>query len=70
MKSIPPRRARPRPETDNARPPAKRVASPLVGAEGTAALRVGLSALVLIAIWRPWRFRLTRADAGRVFHSW
>jgi inner membrane transporter RhtA len=26
---------------------------PLVGAEGTAALRVGLSALVLIAIWRP-----------------
>ena len=39
---------------------------PLVGAEGTAALRVGLSALVLIAIWRPWRFVLTRADAGRV----
>lgn len=39
---------------------------PLVGAEGTAALRVGLSALVLMAIWRPWRFRLTRADAGRV----
>ena len=39
---------------------------PLVGAEGTAALRVGLSALVLIAIWRPWRFALTRADAGRV----
>ena len=39
---------------------------PLVGAEGTATLRVGLSALVLIAIWRPWRFRMTRADAGRV----
>ncbi|MFZ4166154.1 EamA family transporter [Brevundimonas sp. NPDC058933] len=39
---------------------------PLVGAEGTAALRVGLSALVLVAIWRPWRFRLTRSDAGRV----
>ncbi len=39
---------------------------PLVGAEGTSALRVGLSALVLIAVWRPWRFRLTRADAGRV----
>ena len=39
---------------------------PLVGAEGTAALRVGLSALVLVAVWRPWRFRLTRADAGRV----
>ena len=39
---------------------------PIVGAEGTSALRVGLSALVLVAIWRPWRFRLTRADAGRV----
>ena len=39
---------------------------PLVGAEGTAALRVGLSALVLLTVWRPWRFRLTRADAGRV----
>ena len=39
---------------------------PVIGAEGTSALRVGLSALVLVAIWRPWRFRLTRADAGRV----
>lgn len=39
---------------------------PVVGAEGTSTLRVGLSALVLVAIWRPWRFRLTRADAGRV----
>lgn len=39
---------------------------PLVGAEGTSTLRVGLSALVLLTVWRPWRFRLTRADAGRV----
>ena len=39
---------------------------PVIGAEGTSSLRVGLSALVLVAIWRPWRFRLTRADAGRV----
>lgn len=39
---------------------------PVVGAEGTSALRVGLSALVLVAIWRPWRFGLSRADAGRV----
>ena len=39
---------------------------PIVGAEGTAALRVGLSALVLLSVWRPWRFGLTRADAGRV----
>lgn len=39
---------------------------PVIGAEGTSALRVGLSALILIAVWRPWRFRLTRSDAGRV----
>lgn len=39
---------------------------PVVGAEGTSALRVGLSALVLVAIWRPWRFGLSRADAKRV----
>ena len=39
---------------------------PLVGAEGASTLRVGLSALVLVCLWRPWRFRLSRADAGRV----
>ncbi|MNS46887.1 Threonine/homoserine exporter RhtA [compost metagenome] len=39
---------------------------PIVGAEGTATLRVALSALVLVVLWRPWRFRLTRSDAGRV----
>lgn len=39
---------------------------PIVGAEGASALRVGLSALVLVAIWRPWRFRLSRANLGRV----
>lgn len=39
---------------------------PIVGAEGTSALRVGLSALVLVAVWRPWRFGLNRSDAGRV----
>jgi inner membrane transporter RhtA len=31
---------------------------PAVGAEGTAALRVGLSALILILVGRPWRARI------------
>ncbi|MEW4467832.1 DMT family transporter [Parasphingorhabdus sp. JC815] len=39
---------------------------PVIGPEGTSSLRVGLSALILICLWRPWRFRLNRADAGRV----
>jgi inner membrane transporter RhtA len=32
---------------------------PVVGAAGTAALRLALSSLVLIAVWRPWRMRLS-----------
>jgi inner membrane transporter RhtA len=39
---------------------------PLVGAEGTSALRVGFSALVLLLFWRPWRWPLSRRDAGHV----
>jgi len=35
---------------------------PAVGSAGVVALRVGLSALILLAIVRPWRFRLRRAD--------
>ena len=37
---------------------------PSVGAAGTASLRVGFSALVLLAVWRPWRRSLTLRDAG------
>ncbi|RRD42935.1 DMT family transporter [Comamonadaceae bacterium OH3737_COT-264] len=37
---------------------------PLVGAQGTSALRVGLSALVLVVLWRPWRWPLSRPDVG------
>ncbi len=36
---------------------------PQVGSLGTTALRVGLSALLLNLLWRPWRWRLTRAEA-------
>ena len=39
---------------------------PLVGAQGTTAVRVGLSALVLVALWRPWRWRLRACDARAI----
>ena len=39
---------------------------PLVGAQGVSAYRVGFSALILLAIWRPWRHPLSRADLRTV----
>ncbi|HEY5084708.1 MAG TPA: EamA family transporter, partial [Rhizomicrobium sp.] len=35
---------------------------PAVGAAGTTALRMALAALMLLAVWRPWRLRLTRGE--------
>lgn len=37
-----------------------------VGAQGTTALRVGFSALILLAAWRPWRWPLRAADARAI----
>jgi inner membrane transporter RhtA len=33
---------------------------PVVGSPGVAALRVGFAALLLLALWRPWRLALSR----------
>jgi inner membrane transporter RhtA len=35
---------------------------PALGASGTAALRLTLSALMLLAVWRPWRMRMNARE--------
>jgi inner membrane transporter RhtA len=40
---------------------------PLVGASGATALRTGFAALMLIAVWRPWRLRCTWREARTIF---
>jgi len=37
---------------------------PQVGSLGTTALRVGFSAVILLALWRPWRWPLRSGDAA------
>jgi inner membrane transporter RhtA len=39
---------------------------PIVGAGGTAALRLAIASLILLAVWRPWHIRFTRQQLRTV----
>jgi inner membrane transporter RhtA len=39
---------------------------PIVGASGATALRTGFAALMLTAVWRPWRLRCTWREARTI----
>ena len=45
---------------------AKHALFPAIGAQGTTALRVGFSALLLLLIWRPWRRPLRPGDGRAI----
>ena len=45
---------------------AKQWLFPLVGAQGTTAVRVGFSAVLMLLLWRPWRWHLSRTDARAI----
>jgi threonine/homoserine efflux transporter RhtA len=38
----------------------------VVGVAGATALRLGLSSVILLAVWRPWRVRLNLSEAGSI----
>ncbi len=39
---------------------------PIVGAGGTAALRLAIASIILLAVWRPWHMRFTRRQLSIV----
>src|SRR5450631_2305893 len=39
---------------------------PVVGVAGATALRLGLSSVILLAVWRPWRVRLNLSEARSI----
>jgi inner membrane transporter RhtA len=41
---------------------------PHIGSLGTTALRVGFSALLLLLLWRPWRWPLSRNDRQAILY--
>lgn len=45
---------------------AKSTLFPLIGAEGTTMLRVGFSALIMLVLCRPWRWKLSKADGRAI----
>jgi inner membrane transporter RhtA len=42
---------------------AKYTLFPLIGAQGTTAIRVGFSAVLMLLLWRPWRWSISRSEA-------